>query len=219
MRTRTGAIMLTLLAVAGCESNLPSAKVEKAPSQMEAPATDEQLKRLLASNMLDARLNTPITVTSPAFKDGGDIPFENSDLGQKISPALKIEGVPPATRSIVIIVEDPDAPSPRPFDHWLLYDLPSTTTSLREGVPGLPILAGLGFAKQGVNSFGSTGYFGPHPPSDHGAHRYYFQVFAMDGLLDTVKPNAKKADLIAAMRGRVLAKGVLMGHFDNNTGR
>lgn len=207
------------LAAAGCANDSkPSERVMKAPSQAELYATDEQLNVLLSSRKVMAmQRDARIAVSSPAFRDGGEIPFRYSDLGEKISPPLEIDRLPDGTRSVVILIEDPDAAQPKPFDHWVLYDLPpAQAMMLREGIPNNPKLPFLGDALQGANDYGSVGYFGPHPPMEHDAHRYYVQVFAIDAPTLGLPPGAKKEQVVAAIQGKVIASGTLMGRFDNN---
>ena len=153
-----------------------------------------------------------ITVDSPAFADGGPVPDRFADYGGKVSPALEWSGVPAGTKSIALVVEDPDAPPPRtPYVHWVLYNVPPTVTRLPENVPKGERLNDPSGALQGKNDAGSTGYFGPRPPPG-GPHHYHFQVFALDRAL-ALGPGATRHDLAAAMRGRVLAKGRLVGTY------
>jgi Raf kinase inhibitor-like YbhB/YbcL family protein len=220
---RTSIVICCAYAVAlasiGCKDNSkPSERAMKAPSQAELYATDEQLNVLLTSRRLAAmQRDARIDVSSSAFRNGGEIPFRYTDLGEKISPPLEIGKLPDGTRSVVILIEDPDAAMPKPFDHWVLYDLPPAyAMKLREGVPSNPKLLGLGDALQGANDYGSVGYFGPHPPKEHDAHRYYVQVFAIDSRTLGLPPGAKKEQVVEAMQGKVIATGTLMGRFDNN---
>ena len=109
-------------------------------------------------------------VISPDFSEGGNIPKHFTCDGQDISPTLKIEGVPQAAKSLVLIADDPDAPSGT-FTHWLIWNLRPDVTEILATTPP----AG---AVQGVNDFGRNNYGGPCPPS--GVHRYYFKLFALD---------------------------------------
>ena len=144
-----------------------------------------------------------LTLSSDAFKNGGDIPSRFTCDGAGTAPALSWSGAPEGTKSFVLIVDDPDAPSGT-FVHWVVVDLPASTTSLAEGGT-LP--AG---ARTGKNDFGKVGYGGPCPPS--GTHRYFFKLYALDTALG-LNPGATKADLLAAMQGHVLAEGQLMGRY------
>ena len=140
-------------------------------------------------------------VTSSAFKDGGDIPSKFSCDGANTSPPLQISDVPAAAKTLVLIVDDPDAPSGL-FTHWMVWNLSPQTSTISEGsAPG---------GVHGTNDFGKSGYGGPCPPS--GTHRYYFRVFALDRKLDLAN-GAKRSQLDAAMKGHVTAQGELMGRY------
>jgi Raf kinase inhibitor-like YbhB/YbcL family protein len=153
-----------------------------------------------------------LQVTSPSFTAGGDIPERFSDYGQKFSPALRWKGAPAETRSFVLLMEDPDANKPKPFVHWALYNLPASVTELHEAIPAIPRLPELRGALQGRTSKGTVGYFGPRPPRTDDAHHYHFQVFALDSML-ALDPLATREDVLAAMKGRVLASGEVVGTF------
>jgi Raf kinase inhibitor-like YbhB/YbcL family protein len=150
---------------------------------------------------------TPIRLTSPAFAAEAEIPAAHTCDGKDLSPALTWDNPPASTKSLVILVEDPDALG-RPFTHWLLYDLPPKTRQLPEGMPPQPFVAIGG--GHGKNDFGRYGYGGPCPPS--GTHRYVFQIFALDRFLD-LPAGATKAEVLAAMEGHVLAKGEWIGKY------
>lgn len=154
-----------------------------------------------------------LDVRSPGFDDGQPIPERFSDYGQGISPPLAWSEGPQGTRSFVILMEDPDAPSPSPYIHWVAYNIPGDVTELRESLPGRPALQAPVNLLQGRNSNGSIGYFGPRPPGGDGPHSYHFQVFALDTMLD-LPPGAARAEVLEAMRGHVLAKGRVIGAFD-----
>lgn len=139
---------------------------------------------------------------SPAFQEKSDIPPQYTCDGANVSPPLRWSGTPEGTKSLALIVDDPDAPVGL-FTHWLAWNIDPKTTDIPAGnAPG--------GAVQGKNDFGETGYGGPQPPS--GTHRYYFKVFALDRTLD-LKAGAKRRDLDAAMKGHVIAQGQLMGRY------
>jgi Raf kinase inhibitor-like YbhB/YbcL family protein len=150
----------------------------------------------------EARKHMALHVTSTAFAEGQPIPEKYSCDGQNISPPLKWDGAPNNTKSVAIIVDDPDAPSGT-FVHWVLYDVPGATTQLSEGSSG--------DGKEGVNGSGKTGYRGPCPPPGN-AHRYYFHVHALD-IESLGNPGMSKQEAIAAMKGHVVAEGQLMGRY------
>lgn len=145
---------------------------------------------------------TPIPITSPNFQGGGDIPAKFTCKGTNISPELQIGSAPNEAKSLVLIVDDPDAPRAL-FTHWIVWNIdPKTTRVAENSAPAGGV--------QGTNDFGKGSYGGPCPPS--GTHRYFFKIFALDIKLK-LKPSARRAELDAAMRGHVLAEGELMGHY------
>jgi len=142
------------------------------------------------------------SLTSPDFAEGGAIPSRFTCEGQNISPTLEIAGVPAGAQSLVLIVEDPDAPAGT-FTHWLVWNIPPGTTKIRGGaVPGN--------ALQGTNDFGNAGYSGPCPPT--GTHRYFFRLLAL-GSSPHLAAGASRKDLDNAIRGQVVARAVLMGRY------
>jgi hypothetical protein len=115
-----------------------------------------------------------------AFPAGGDIPKQFTCSGADVSPALTWSDPPPRTRSLALIMDDPDAPVGT-FVHWVVYNLPASARQLPAGVPGNNAIPGGG--KQGVNDFPKTGYGGPCPPPGK-PHRYFFRLYALDNQLD-----------------------------------
>ncbi|HET9417765.1 MAG TPA: YbhB/YbcL family Raf kinase inhibitor-like protein [Chthoniobacterales bacterium] len=143
-------------------------------------------------------------ITSSAFNEGGMIPDKYAKDGQNVNPPLRIEDTPADAKSLLLIMDDPDAPVGL-FTHWLLWNIDPKTTEIAENsVPS--------GAVQGTNDYPNLGYGGPQPPS--GTHRYYFKIFALDRTLD-LKSGAKRKELDAAMRGHVIAQGELMGRFSH----
>ncbi len=150
-----------------------------------------------------------MTVASDAVGADGRIAARNSAYGANLSPTLNWAPVAGA-QSYAMILEDPDAPAPRPWGHWLIWNIPPAATSLAEGVPlgaNPPQPAG---AAQGRGDTGDVGYFGPKPPG--GVHHYHFEVFALDRRL-ILAGGAGRDALLAAMRGHVLAWSELVGTF------
>ncbi|HTQ56912.1 MAG TPA: YbhB/YbcL family Raf kinase inhibitor-like protein [Bryobacteraceae bacterium] len=146
-------------------------------------------------------------IYSSAFANGAAIPRLLTCDGADLSPALEWSGEPANTRSLVLIVDDPDAPG-GVWTHWLLYDLPSSLRSLPQGYKAArPALSG-------VNDFGRPGYGGPCPPKGHGPHRYYFKLYALDVESLGLRPGAGRRDLERAMRGHVLAETQHMGRYE-----
>ncbi|HEY2738915.1 MAG TPA: YbhB/YbcL family Raf kinase inhibitor-like protein [Thermoanaerobaculia bacterium] len=153
-----------------------------------------------------------LTLTSPAFTAGGEIPKIHTCEGDDVSPALQWSGVPAGAASLALIFDDPDAPDPKApkttWVHWVLYNLPPASTGLPEKVAPGDLPAG---TLEGLNDWKRTGYGGPCPPV--GRHRYFFKLYA----LDTVQPDLHqptKAKLEAAMEGHILVKAELIGTYE-----
>jgi Raf kinase inhibitor-like YbhB/YbcL family protein len=150
---------------------------------------------------------TAIQLESPAFAANGLIPAQYTCDGENVSPPLRWNTPPAATKSFALISDDPDAPRGT-FVHWVLYNLPPDARALLEGVPTEAILAN--GAIQGKSDFGKIGYGGPCPPG--GTHRYFFKLYALDRQL-SLEPGATKDQLLAAMDGYVVAMGELIGRY------
>jgi len=149
-----------------------------------------------------------IELSSTAFHEGETIPKVHTCDGANTSPPLKWSEPPGGTKSFALLCEDPDAPGGL-WVHWVLYQLPGEVRQLEEGVPTRETLAN--GAKQGKNDFGKIGYGGPEPPRGQ-THRYFFKLYALDTSLD-LSPGVTRNQLVAAMKGHVLAKGQLMGRY------
>ena len=153
--------------------------------------------------------DTPtLSLRSPAFEDGDIIPDVYTCEGEDISPPLAWGDVPPDTESLALIMEDPDAPRGT-WVHWVVYNIAAASRSLPEGVPaGRYLETGV---QQGKNGWSNHEYGGPCPPS--GMHRYVFNLYALDTVPDLDPEETTKSDLLAAMKGHVLAWGRLMGEY------
>lgn len=152
-----------------------------------------------------------LTLTSTVFKHQEEIPSKYTCEGRDVSPPLSWSGVPERTKSLVLIVDDPDAPDPKAprmtWVHWVLYNLPPSSTGLPEGVAPANLPPG---TREGLNDWKRTGYGGPCPPI--GRHRYFHKLYALDVVLpDLGKPT--KAELEKAMQGHVLAGAELIGTY------
>ena len=145
-----------------------------------------------------------IQLTSAAFADGQPVPVKYTADALDISPPLAWTNAPAGTKSFALIADDPDAPS-GDWTHWVIYDLPPSTTILAEDQ--LKLAQFKNGAKQGLNDFKKTGYNGPAPPPGK-AHRYVFKLYALDAMTG-LAPGATKADLLKAMEGHVLGEGQL----------
>jgi Raf kinase inhibitor-like YbhB/YbcL family protein len=165
----------------------------------------------LAYQRAETRTSGQLMLTSPAFADEGTIPAHYSAYGDGVSPPLAWTGAPAGTRSFVLLVEDPDATSAKPYVHWMAWDVAPDRTGLPEAVaataPGMV---------QGRNSHGDKAWFGPRPRGSS-AHHYHFQLFALDTML-ALPATASRNDLLKAMDGHVLAGGRLLGMFAKPAG-
>lgn len=155
-----------------------------------------------------------LKVTSPAFQPGGPIPSKYTCDDQDLSPPLAWSGPPASTKTFALVVDDPDAPDParpqRVYVHWVLYNLPATTTALPENASKKGLARG---AMQGKNDWGKAYYGGPCPPI--GRHRYFFKLYALDTeLLGLSSPT--KADVERAMKGHVVDSGELIGTYQKS---
>ena len=180
MRAMTLAVGAALLLVAGCS---------------ETKERGEKMAQL--------------TLTSPSFTHNGEIPQKFTCEGEDLSPALQWSGAPEGTKSLALIVDDPDAPDPAApkmvWVHWVLFNIPPSTTGLAEAIVELPP----GTA-EGLNDWKRTGYGGPCPPI--GRHRYFHKLYALDTVLEGLNPPTKK-DLELAMQGHILAQAELIGTY------
>ena len=145
---------------------------------------------------------------SQAFQAGDRIPTKYTCEGADVSPPLRWNDPPRGTRSIVLIADDPDAPV-GDWVHWVIFNLPENQRDLPEGVPTQETFPN--GARQGLNDFMNVGYGGPCPPPGK-PHRYYFKLYALDGMLD-LKPRPTKAKVLEACKGHILAEAQLMGQF------
>lgn len=194
-------------------TNLGDATVGMTHGQASDPAVGVP-RGDLAIDILEAKDGT-IEVASPAFQDGASIPPIYAAEQENISPPLAWSRGPEATRSYVLMLEDPDVGDDAPFVHWTMYNIPGDQTALREGVPGQPRLMLPEGTLQGRNDRGSTGYFGMRPPKGDPPHHYHLQIFALDTELDLAH-GASRAELLDAMHGHVLAKGQLVGTYQRS---
>lgn len=158
----------------------------------------------LAAGKLGSEDNATLEVTSSAFHVGQELPRSATADGEGIPPPIAWKGVPEGARSMALVCEDPDAPFPEPFVHWIVYGIPAKDGTLDTSA--------LSTAREGLNSRGTRGYTGAAPPPGHGTHHYHFQVFALDTELP-LHPGAGRSALLAAMRGHVVAWGDHVGTY------
>lgn len=148
-----------------------------------------------------------MVIRSDAFQSGGAIPEKFTADGENVSPPLSWDDAPARTKSFALIMDDPDAPAGT-WVHWVAWNIPGDRRSLPEGVPPSPAVSAA--VIQGKNDFQRLGYGGPAPP--RGTHRYFFSLYALDTML-TINPGSTKQNLLAAMRGRILAEAKLFGSY------
>ena len=153
-----------------------------------------------------------ITVTSAAFADGAAIPARFTEDGEKISPPVAWQGVPRDAASLVLVIEDADSPTPAPIVHALVFDLPPIDGELAEGALKSPGGEGEVHAL-GKNTFLKKGYLPPDPPPGGGAHRYLFQVYALDQV-HHLSEGAGRSAVKDALQGHVLARGCMLGTYE-----
>lgn len=190
------AVLSTCLAAASCTKNAESAKDIGSGQNTESAQEP----------VINAPMN--MQVTSIAFTEGQPIPEKYTCSGPDVSPPVTWSNAPAGTKSFALIADDPDAPM-RTWVHWVIFNLPSATTSLPENMPKSSELPD--GAKQGMNSFHDMGYGGPCPPPGK-PHHYHFKIYALDTMLD-LKPGVTKEELLKAMEGHALGQGQLIGTF------
>jgi len=203
---RLTSMAVVLLLLGGCSGNDQSGNGPSESGQIGNGNNDQEEGPIMGT----------LTISTDAFETDGPIPAEYTGEGKDVSPALQFSGVPRGTRSLAIICDDPDAPSPQPWVHWVIYDIPPDTEDLAEGVPRDAALESPAGAKQGVNSWSSDniGYRGPFPPRGGGLHHYHFKLYALDTTLDLPPAKADKDTLLAAMKGHVLDEAEVVGTYE-----
>ena len=166
---------------------------------------------LMDVNLLHAEENMTLTLKSSAFDNGGEIPSRYTCEGEDVSPPLVWTGVPETARSLVLIIDDPDAPDPKApkmiWVHWVLYNIPPDVSGLQEGIMSAKLPPG---TAEGLNDWKRTGYGGPCPPI--GRHRYFHKLYALDAVLEGMN-TPTKAKVEAAMKGHVVAQTEIMGTY------
>ncbi|MEM4256733.1 MAG: YbhB/YbcL family Raf kinase inhibitor-like protein [Candidatus Diapherotrites archaeon] len=144
-----------------------------------------------------------LKVSSPCFENNGRIPDKYTCKGMDVNPKLIIENLPKETKSLVLIVDDPDAPMGT-WDHWIVWNIKPTNAIEENSIPG----------QEGINSANQRHWHGPCPP--YGTHRYFFKVFALDTILK-IPENSRKKEVEKAMEGHIIAKGELIGIYSKQT--
>lgn len=151
-----------------------------------------------------------ITIFAESFRNGETIPAEYTCEGENVSPSISWSGIPEGTKSIALIMDDPDAPRGT-FIHWVLYNIPANINKLPRSIQGAEILKD--GSRHGTTDFGRVGYGGPCPP--YGVHRYYFRIYAIDIIL-SLGPGVHRTEVDKAMKGHILGKGELMGRYERH---
>lgn len=147
-------------------------------------------------------------IVESVFEYQKPIPVKYTCEGENVSPPLKFGEIPKESKSLVIIVDDPDAPRGT-FDHWIVWNIPPQLTALSEGAKELFTKGSI--AKLGTNGYQDTNYRGPCPPPGN-SHRYFFKIFALDNMLD-LPYGATKQEVEKAMEGHILDKATLIGTY------
>jgi len=176
-------LLAGMLVISGCVQN-----GDEKPTSEESPDTGKGDENMAIQN---------IKVFSSAFESNGTIPRKYTCNGEDINPPLVFEGIPEEADSLVLIMDDPDAPM-KTFTHWIVWNIEPIAKIEGDSIPGV----------EGINDFRKIGYGGPCPPS--GTHRYFFRVYALDKQLE-LKAGASRKELESAMIGHIIAEGELMG--------
>ncbi|MDH5611864.1 MAG: YbhB/YbcL family Raf kinase inhibitor-like protein [Gammaproteobacteria bacterium] len=153
----------------------------------------------------------PLILKSGVFEQGGEIPTKYTCKGDDISPPLNWQGVPENTHSLVLIIDDPDAPDPKSpktiWVHWVLYNIPPDISRLAEHITSTTLPSG---ASEGINDWRNRGYGGPCPPI--GRHRYFHKLYALDSVLTGLK-DPDKTTVEKAMQGHIITQTELIGTY------
>jgi Raf kinase inhibitor-like YbhB/YbcL family protein len=179
-------LLVGMLVISGCIKN-----EGETPTSRESPDTGKGNESMNIQN---------IKVFSSAFASNGTIPRKYTCTGQNVSPPLEFQGIPEEAESLVLIMDDPDAPM-KTFTHWIVWNIGPVAKIEEDSIPGV----------EGMNDFRKIGYGGPCPPS--GTHRYFFRIYALDKQLE-LKEGASRKELQSEMIGHIIAEGELMGKYN-----
>jgi Raf kinase inhibitor-like YbhB/YbcL family protein len=200
-RLATCSCAIIIFLLAGLFSDAAEPRGEKGSSAK--PAANSQGDKLMT-----------IEITSTAFKEGEAIPKKYTGEGADASPPLAWTGVPEGVKELVLICDDPDAPTAEPWVHWVIYKIPADAKGLKEGIPQKTRLTDPAGALQGKNSWPAgqnIGYRGPMPPRGP-THRYYFKLYALEAKM-AAEPGMDKKAILQEIEHHVVAKGQLMGTY------
>jgi hypothetical protein len=158
----------------------------------------------------------PLAISSAAFSPGEAIPKRYTCEGDNVSPSVSWSDLPVGTKSLALIVDDPDAPDPKApkmtWVHWVLYNIPPEATGLPEAASSDALPKG---SEEGCNDWNRKGYGGPCPPI--GCHRYFHKLYALDTVLSGLGNSPSKAQLESAMQGHVIDQAELMGTYEKSS--
>jgi Raf kinase inhibitor-like YbhB/YbcL family protein len=208
--------VLYRVAYTGTPNGLGPSTIPAGP-MLEQAATGDGVPLAIARPETEAAQT--LSVSSQAFPADGAIPAVFSEYEQGVSFPISWTQGPDDTKSYLLILEDPDAAMPKPFVHWVAWNIPASETSLREGLPEQDLLTDPPGMRQGLTSRGTIGYLGPRPPAGDPPHVYHAQVFALDSVLDVPLSGADRDQVLAAAQGHVLAAGELTGSFARPEGQ
>jgi Raf kinase inhibitor-like YbhB/YbcL family protein len=165
---------------------------------------------LLAKQLVTPKATTRLLVTSPAFASGGELSDRYTQNGEGVSPPIAWTRGPQGTQSYVLLAEDAGVNRPEPVFHWVVYDIPSTMTTVSGNQPADATLNN--GAMQGLNVRKAAGFLGPKPPAGQ-THPYHFEVFALDTKLRLDPANTDRNAVVAAMKNHVLAEGDIVANY------
>jgi Raf kinase inhibitor-like YbhB/YbcL family protein len=185
---------------------------------MRSRATLALVIAWILTTTLPVLVQTPaaITVGSPVLKQGQPMPVDYTSDGRNISPPIAWSNLPAATKELALICEDPIAPTPQPFVHWVVYKIPATAKGLPENMPAdaaTPMPPDLKGTIQGLSGFRRPTWRGPAPPKPGVAHQYHFIVYALDAPLE-VAEGLNKSQLLEAMKGHIIGQGEIMATYE-----
>ncbi len=217
--TALSILLLTLIGVmvlvtAGCKGKTTTQppRPNGTNTKQAKPKTKKQTQPI--NQQKTNKETTKMQITSNAFTANTTIPKRYTGEGEDISPELNFSGIPDNTKELALIMDDPDAPRPTPWVHWVIYNIAPSTTTLPENIARTAQPKQLPGAMQGQNSWPSDniGYRGPMPPVGHGLHHYHFRLYALDTQLN-LQPGLTKDELLAAMQGHIIEQTELVGTY------
>jgi Raf kinase inhibitor-like YbhB/YbcL family protein len=210
---------IVYLGVAGCRTDAGEEK-GTSPQTRESPkkSSGQKIRPSASTKKKEKgdRKMAKFEITSTAFAFGHAIPKKHTGEGADVSPPLQWNGLPEGTKELVLICDDPDAPTDEPWVHWVIYKIPITAKGLHEGVPRRPRLKEPSGSMQGKNSWTTgdvIGYRGPFPPPGHGTHHYYFKLYALEAQM-VVEPGLEKKAVLADISEHIIGEAVLMGTYE-----